>query len=103
MTSEELRALSEDIKKHGPRQPIAIIENLALQREIADLKTKRQPVSEASRCSICHEKKPAVLRPVFICDSCVDIHEVREATPPVDDGLDIPANLRRDKQTETTP
>jgi hypothetical protein len=49
----------------------------------------------ASRCSICHEKKQAVLRPVFICDRCVDIHDVREAAPP-DDGLDIPESLRRE-------
>jgi hypothetical protein len=49
----------------------------------------------ASRCSICHEKKQAVLRPVFICDNCVDIYEVHEAAPP-DDGLDIPESLRRE-------
>jgi hypothetical protein len=34
-----------------------------------------------------------VLRPVFICDGCVDIFDVREAAPP-DDGLDIPESPR---------
>jgi len=33
-----------------------------------------------------------VLRPVFICDNCVDIYEVREAAPP-DDGRE---SLRRE-------
>jgi hypothetical protein len=36
-----------------------------------------------------------VLRPVFICDNCINIHEIREAAPPADDGFDIPEFLRR--------
>jgi len=64
-----------------------------LESEIEDLKgaAKSAPESKSgSRCSICHEKKHALLRPVFICDGCVDVYEVREAIPPPDDGLDIP-------------
>jgi ribosomal protein S14 len=58
------------------------IENTGLRSEIEELKTERKPASDskaASRCSICHEKKQAALRPVFICDNCIDIYEVREA------------------------
>ena len=65
-----------------------------LQSEITELKTRREPAS-ASRCSICHEKKQVVLRPVFICENCVHIYEVREAAPPADDGLGILACLDR--------
>ena len=67
-----------------------------LESEVEEAKAaaKPPPSKAASRCSICHEKKQAVLRPVFICDDCVDIYEVREAAPP-DDGLDIPTSLRR--------
>jgi len=44
------------------------IENSGLRSEIEELKTERAPESKsASRCSICHEKKHAVQRPVFIC------------------------------------
>jgi hypothetical protein len=69
-----------------------------LESEIEEAKTPAKPSPKsksAPRCSICHEKKQAVLRPVFICDNCVDIYEVREAAPP-DDGLDIPQSLRRE-------
>jgi len=68
-----------------------------LESEVEEAKAAAKPPpgsKPASRCSICHEKKQAVLRPVFICDDCVDIYEVREAAPP-DDGLDIPTSLRR--------
>jgi len=54
----------------------------ALESEVEEAKTAAKPAPEsksASRCSICHEKKQAVLRPVFICDNCVDIYEVRES------------------------
>ena len=68
-----------------------------LESEVEEAKAAAKPPpgsKPASRCSICHEKKQAVLRPGFICDDCVDIYEVREAAPP-DDGLDIPTSLRR--------
>jgi gas vesicle protein len=58
------------------------IENTGLRSEIEELKTERKPASDskaASRCSICHEKKQAALRPVFICDRCVATFEVHEA------------------------
>jgi hypothetical protein len=69
-----------------------------LESEIEEAKTPAKPSpnsKSAPRCSICHEKKQAALRPVFICDNCVDIYEVREVAPP-DDGLDIPQSLRRE-------
>src|SRR5262249_30662569 len=59
----------------------------ALESEVEEAKAAAKPPPEskpASRCSICHEKKQVVLRPVFICDNCVDIYEVREAAPPDD-------------------
>jgi hypothetical protein len=68
------------------------IENTGLRSEVEELKAKLAPQSRsASRCSICHEKKHAVQRPVFICDGCVDLYGASEAAP--DDG--IPASLRR--------
>jgi hypothetical protein len=69
-----------------------------LESKIEEAKTPAKPSPKgksAPRCSICHEKKQAVLRPVFICGNCVDIYEVREAAPP-DGGLDIPQSLRRE-------
>jgi hypothetical protein len=60
---------------------------LALRSEVEELKgaAKAAPESKsASRCSICHEKKRAPQRPVFICDECVSIYDVGEAAP--DDG-----------------
>jgi hypothetical protein len=69
----------------------------ALESKVKEAKAAAKPPpgsKPASRCSICHEKKQAALRPVFICDNRVDICEVREAAPP-DDGLDIPESLRR--------
>jgi hypothetical protein len=72
------------------------IENADLRSAAANPAAKPAPQSKsASWCSICHKKKPAVLRPIFICDSCVDIYEIREAAPAADDGLDIPEFLRR--------
>ena len=73
------------------------IENTGLRSEIAELKAERKPAAEAksaARCDICHEKKRALLRPVFICDSCAYIHEL-DATPSADDWPDLPASLRR--------
>jgi hypothetical protein len=78
--------------RHGSGPGFAGFES---EVEKAKAAAKSAPESKtASRCSICHEQKQAVLRPVFICDCCVDIHDVREAAPP-DDGLDIPTSLRR--------
>jgi hypothetical protein len=57
----------------------------ALRSEIDDLKVQRGSASERARCSICHNKERALLRPVFVCDGCVDIYEIAEATSPVDD------------------
>jgi hypothetical protein len=77
----------------------------ALESELKELKaaTTPEPKSKSgSRCSICHENKRAPLRPIFICDNCVDIHEVREAAPCADDGLGIPKFLDRNKQTGVT-
>ena len=75
------------------------IENEGLRSEIVELKgaaTAAPESKSASRCSICHEKKQAVQRPVFICNDCVHTFEVGEAAPtPADDGLDIPGFLRR--------
>jgi hypothetical protein len=78
----------------------AKIKIAGLESEIADLKAaaKSAPASKSgSRCSICHETKPATLRPAFICDECVHVFDVREAMPTPDDGLDIPAPLRREE------
>src|SRR5262249_45046344 len=73
-----------------------------LEREVADAKAaaKSPPKSKSGfRCSICHEKKCAPLRPVFICDGCVHIYDVREAAP-TDDGDPgpIPDSLDRTKR-----
>ena len=77
-----------------------------LKREVENAKTAAKSPSECKsgfRCSICHENKHALLRPVFICDGCINIREVREAMPPPDDGLGIPEDLDRNKQTGATP
>jgi hypothetical protein len=88
--------------RNAKRQLEIKIAGLESEVEEAKAAAKPAPESKSARCSICHEKKQAVQRPVFICDDCVHIHEVREATPPADDGLDIPKNLLREKQRETT-
>jgi hypothetical protein len=101
-TSEMARkdAEIEELRNAKRRLEIKIA---GLENE-AKAAAKSSPESKSGfRCSICHEKTHALLRPVFICDGCVDIHEVREAIPPPDDGLDIPKSLLRDKQRETTP
>ena len=88
--AERLRARVEELQADKRRLEIKIA---GLESEIEDLKgaAKSAPESKSgSRCSICHEKKHALLRPVFICDGCVDVYEVREAIPPPDDVLDIP-------------
>jgi ribosomal protein S14 len=93
--AERLRARIEELQAQVRQRDIKIT---GLESEIEEAKTTAKPAPEsksASRCSICHEKKRAVLRPVFICDNCIDIHEIREAAPPADDGLDIPECLRR--------
>ena len=90
-----MRARIEELQAQVRQRDIKIT---GLESEIEEAKTTAKPAPEsksASRCSICHEKKRAVLRPVFICDNCVDIYEVREAAPLPDDGLDIPEYLRR--------
>jgi ribosomal protein S14 len=93
--AERLRARIEELQAQVRQRDIKIT---GLESEIEEAKTTAKPAPEsksASRCSICHEKKQAVLRPVFICENCVHIYEVREAAPPADDGLDIPACLDR--------
>jgi hypothetical protein len=93
--AERLRARNEKLENE---KLLLEIENTGLRSEIEEAKAAAKPAPKsktASRCSICHEKKRAVLRPVFICDNCVDIYEVREAAPLPDDGLDIPEYLRR--------
>jgi hypothetical protein len=90
-----LRVRVEELQADKRRLEMTVA---GLESEVEEAKAAAKPPpggKPASRCSICHEKKQAVLRPVFICDDCVDIYEVREATPP-DDGLDIPENLRRE-------
>jgi len=76
------------------------IENTGLRSEIEEAKTavKSSPESKSAvRCEICREKKRAVLRRVFVCDSCAHIHELETAVDaaPADDDLDIPTSLRR--------
>ena len=93
--AERLRARNEKLENE---KLLLEIENTGLRSEVEKAKAAAKPAPKsktASRCSICHEKKRAVLRPVFICDNCVDIYEVREAAPLPDDGLDIPECLRR--------
>jgi hypothetical protein len=95
--AERLRAHNEQPEAENARLQAKIA---GLKSEIADLKAaaKSAPASKSgSRCSICHETKPATLRPAFICDECVRIFDVREAMPTPDDGLDIPAPLRREE------
>ena len=94
-STSEARARNEERENEKRRLEI---ENTGLRSEIEEAKAAAKPAPKsktASRCSICHEKNRAVLRPVFICDNCVDIYEVREAAPLPDDGLDIPECLRR--------
>jgi hypothetical protein len=93
--AERLRVYVEKLEADKRRLEIKI---LGLESEIEEAKAAAKSPPEnkpGSRCSICHEKKCAPLRPVFICDGCVDIYEVREAAPPASDGLDIPEPLRR--------
>jgi hypothetical protein len=93
--AERLRVRVEELQADKRRLEMKVA-GLESKVEEAKAAAKSAPESKtASRCSICHEKKQAVLRPVFICDNCVDIYEVREAAPP-DDGLDIPQSLRRE-------
>src|SRR5262249_49547124 len=89
--AERLRVRVEELKADKRRLEMKVAE---LESEVEEARAAAKPPpgsKPASRCSICHEKQQAVLRPVFICDGCVDIHDVREAAP--DDG--IPASLRR--------
>jgi len=77
-----------------------------LKREVENAKAAAKSPSECKsgfRCSICRENKHALLRPVFICDGCINSYEVREAMPPPDDGLGIPEDIDRSKQTGVTP
>jgi len=88
--AERLRVRIEELHADKRRLETKIA---GLESEVEEAKAAAKPGSKpASRCSICHEKKQAVLRPVFICDNCVDIYEVREAAPP-DDGRE---SLRRE-------
>jgi len=95
----ELEAAREHDNDLAEQLQSAKIKIAGPESEVEEAKAAAKPAPQsksASRCSICREKKPAVLRPVFVCDSCVDIYEIREAASPADDGLDIPASLRRD-------
>jgi ribosomal protein S14 len=86
--TERLHVRVEELQADKRRLEMKVA---GLESEIEEAKAVAKPAPKtkiASRCSICHEKNRAVLRPVFICDNCVDIYEVREAAPP-DDGLDI--------------
>jgi hypothetical protein len=80
--TQELARKDAEIEKLRNAKHRLEIENTGLRSEIEELKTERKPASDskaASRCSICHEKKQAALRPVFICDRCVATFEVHEA------------------------
>jgi hypothetical protein len=88
----EADCLRARVKELEDRKRQLEIENIGLRSEIADLRARTLENKSASRCSICHENKRALQRPVFICDGCVDIYEIREAAA-TDDG--IPAFLRR--------
>jgi len=92
--AERLRVRNEELENEKRRLEI---ENTGLRSEIKELKAEREPTSETGCCSICREKRRTVLRRVFICDRCAEIHELEhvEAAPPADDGLDIPQYLRR--------
>src|SRR5262249_38018669 len=60
-------------KNCKPQAPLEMkVAGLESEVEEAKAAAKPPPGSKpASRCSICHEKKQAVLRPGFICDDCV--------------------------------
>jgi hypothetical protein len=96
--AERLRVVVEELQADKRRLEIKV---RGLESEVEDLKAAAKSPPERKPgfwCSICHEKKHALLRPVFICDGCVDIYEVREAAPPPDDGLDIPGFMDRRTQ-----
>src|SRR5262249_22262881 len=98
--TDRLRARNEQLEAENARLRR---ENIALRSGIEEAKAVAKSTSECksgSRCSICHENKLATLRPIFICDECVHVFDVREAMPTPNDGFDIPAPLRRDKPTE---
>jgi ParB-like nuclease domain len=96
--AERLRVRNQELENAKRQLETKIA---ALEREITELKTKREPAS-AARCEICREKKQAMPRRVFVCDRCIEIHELETAadcaSPPADDGLDIPASLDRTKR-----
>jgi hypothetical protein len=69
------------------------IAELESELEEAKAAAKSAPESKSGfRCSICRRNRSVMLRPVFICDGCVNIYDVREATP-TDNG--VPDILRR--------
>jgi hypothetical protein len=93
--ADRLRAHNEQLEAENARLQAKIA---GLESEIVDLKAaaKSAPASKSgSRCSICHKNKPTTLRPVFICDECVHVFDVREVMPVPDDGLDPPKILLR--------
>jgi hypothetical protein len=92
---ELLRARNEQLETENARLLTKIA---GLESELEEAKTAaKSPLESKSgfRCSLCREIKPAVLRPVFICDGCINIYDVREAAPPPDDGLNTPEILLR--------
>jgi len=93
---DELEAAREHDNDLAEQLQAAKIKIAGLESEIEEAKAAAKPAPRSkSRCSVCREKKLAVLRSVFICDRCVEIHEIGEAAPPADDGLDIPEFLPR--------
>jgi len=92
-TGDDVQAIRDNAAKRRLE-----IEAEGLRSEIAEPKTERKPASEAARCEICREKKRAMQRSVFVCDRCVEIHElpeIRAEAAPSDDDLDIPEFLKR--------
>jgi len=76
--AERLRVRVEELQADKRRLEMKVA---GLESEVEEAKTAARLPAKSGRCSICHEKKQAVLRPVFICDGCVHTFEVREAVP----------------------
>ena len=104
-TERKLARLRSCVEQLEREKRCLELEVEGFERELADLKAAAKSPAECKsgfRCSICHENKPATLRQAFICDECVHVFDVREAMPTPEDGLDIPAPMRRDKKEVIT-